>query len=66
MTIVHIEVTTIRDRVPVKMTNNLRAACHLQQELGEWFFAVSLPFLFRSNSHLCSFIPVHLDLQGIL
>lgn len=66
MTIVHIEVITIRDRVHVQMANNLRAACHLQQELGAWFFAVSLPFLFHSSSHLFSFIPVHIDLQGIL
>lgn len=66
MTIVHTEVTIIGNTVHVKRSDNLRAACLLQQELEAWFFAVYLPFLFPSDSHSCSFIPVCLELQGTL
>lgn len=40
MTIEYTEVTVIGNRVHMKMCNSLRTACHLQQELGAWCFAI--------------------------
>lgn len=62
MTVEHTGVTITGNRAHVKMSNNLRAACRLQQELGVLFFVASLPFLFPPNSHSCNFIPVYLEL----
>ena len=66
MTVEPTDVTIIGNRVHVKTSNNIRAACHLQQEFGAWVLCCIPTLSILLNSHSCSFIRVHLELQGSL